>query len=345
MAACTSYASSNSSSSDSESDNECTVDVAKFIVPKDAFSKVLSNLCKEELIVKSSRGHLVISFADAFASSATAKEVLNFSEYVTQQLQSCLKMSLHKIWRNFHVLRLSKSIQSKWQTCTKVLNLPEEVLGASDTVLQLILKRMMQSVIQDITASRPTPQSPAMVGPSLRELNVIRYIAGYVVLKMKKKFPLHSSFFNDNIVDNTCNYINIQTVEEYSRVWVEQVDRGGLCNVSDNFFNLLKEIECVCRKYLDVRASPVESLTVKMREDAVTCSAVTSLWNMITCPIPQKDSSVILKAIVTLWINIRVHSFAERWTDAIQAKKIAVASHTKALRKTLKRKGTEKDST
>ncbi len=41
-------------------------------------------------------------------------------------------------------------------------------------------------------------------------------------------------------------------------VWVDQVDRGGLYHVCDNFFSLLKEIEYVCRLHLDARTMPSE---------------------------------------------------------------------------------------
>ena len=81
---------------------------------------------------------------------------------------------------------------------------------------------------------------------SIRELNVIRYTTVYVVLKMKKKYPVPSSFFDDAMI---CMYncCGVGSIEDYSRIWVEQVDRGGLYHVSDGFFILLKQVECICR--------------------------------------------------------------------------------------------------
>ena len=45
------------------------------------------------------------------------------------------------------------------------------------------------------------------------------------------------------------------TVDDYTTVWTEQVDRGGLCHVSSGFFRLVLAIEYVCRKFLDIRNS------------------------------------------------------------------------------------------
>ncbi len=72
-------------------------------------------------------------------------------------------------------------------------------------------------------------------------------------------FPLHSSFF-DHIVVTSYGYFDVSSLDEYSRIWTEQVDRGGLYNVSEDFHNLLKEIKCICRRYLDVRVVPTENL-------------------------------------------------------------------------------------
>ena len=341
MATSTSYNYLSSSNSSSESENEeCRLEVADFSVSKNSFTKVLNNLFSEELIMKSSKGKNVLKFADALVTSQV-KEVGSFSDYVNQQIHFCFeerrKMSLHKLWWNFHVLRLSENLKSKWLSCVGVLHLPEDVLSVADLVLQILLKRMFQNVIQELTAAPAQTQSPAEeLMP--RDENVVRCMAGYVLHQLKKKYPQHSGFFSDILADGTLDF-DVQTIEDYSRVWVEQVDRGSLCKVNDNFFTFLKEMEHVCRKHLDVRILPVEPLMSRIKEDILNnCS---SSWRRICS---NTDSSMLLEYIANLWINIRVYSF-KHWADRIQAKKAAASTHSKALRKTLKHIGSEKDST
>ena len=123
------------------------------------------------------------------------------------------------------------------------------------------------------------------------------------------------------------------------------MDRTGgqrLYNMSEDFYNLLKEIECICRRHLDVRAVPSENLSDAIRNDALACPVMAGLWQNLATSI-QSDSMPVLKAIIKLWINIRVHSFTHKWSDVlIQLKKEATA-HEKALRKSLKQKNTDKD--
>ncbi len=55
------------------------------------------------------------------------------------------------------------------------------------------------------------------------------------------------------------------------------------------------------------------------------------------------DSMPVLKAIVKLWINVRVHSFTHKWSDVLIQRKKEAAAHEKALRKSLKQRNTDKD--
>ena len=64
----------------------------------------------------------------------------------------------------------------------------------ADLVLQILLKRMFQNVIQGQTAAPEQTQSPAEeLTP--RDENVVRDMAGYVLHQLKKEYPQHSGFF------------------------------------------------------------------------------------------------------------------------------------------------------
>ena len=218
MATSTCLSFSSESSSSSESDDE-QIEVVNYSFQHNTLSKVLRDLSKEELVIRSSTGHQSILLSEALLSSITAKEVVAFSNTVDEKLKSCLKsssknkISFSKVWRNFHVLRLSTNLKMKWEACVNSLNLTDDIVHVSDIVLQLILKRMMSCIIRELTSTNSPPAAAVqVVAPSVRELNIIRYIAGYVVLKLKKKFPEYSTFLNDNIVDSTFNYFRVNTI-------------------------------------------------------------------------------------------------------------------------------------
>jgi hypothetical protein len=202
----------------------------------------------------------------------------------------------------------------------------------SDLTLQLILKRIFQDVVQQLKAEKlennPTV-SPLSMTP--REENGVRYMAGYVAFKMQKKCPSYADFFKTIHVglDETI----IETVKDYTRVWTEQVDRGGLFHVKDSFF---EEIQMICRKYLDIRISPSDDIVHKIQYDVVHSPVIVNGWSDMTLSIaPDKHEDI--KIFIKLWCNIRVHSFAKRWTETFDK------GQKKSARKTLKRKGTDKE--
>ena len=59
----------------------------------------------------------------------------------------------------------------------------------------------------------------------------------------------------------------------------------------------------------------------------------------------QSDSQNVLRAIIELWTNVRVHSFAKDWADQLHGEAAVAISQEKALRKALQQRGTEKDTT
>ena len=178
-------------------------------------------------------------------------------------------------------------------------------------------------------------------------------MAGCVIFKLQKKYsqatitPLkhHAHQVYVHLLESMKSNFNedgVRSVEDYTRFWSEQIDRGGLYHIEDNVFILFTEIELVCRKFLDVRTTPTEHIQSKIIDAALDSHDVLTYWQDLTehklsenCDV---DSSELLRAIITLWSTIRIHSFAEGWTDKFQK------SFKKGTRKTLQQKNTPKDS-
>ena len=79
---------------------------------------------------------------------------------------------------------------------------------------------------------------------------------------------------------------------------------------------------------------------LKIVDECLQETSITQAWGSLALGLIQSsESNKILKFIIVLWRNIRVHSFAKKW-----AEKLDTGHVPKSTRKTLKRKGTEKDS-
>jgi len=104
---------------------------------------------------------------------------------------------------------------------------------------------------------------------SLRECNIIRYIAGYIVMKLKK-FPLQSRFF-DSIVISTCNF-SISTVNEYSRLWAD-----SFLLLLYTLWHLANNVKAFVNNMLMLSAAEVRVPTVWEYFSAVSVTALQSM--------------------------------------------------------------------
>ncbi len=108
--------------------------------------------------------------------------------------------------------------------------------------MQLVIDRTSKAMIAKQTKSKsekgPRRMPSASLPLSMREKNAIRYMAGYVILKLKNKlskkmksgtekrkwFVKVLTSMRMSGVDND----HVTSAEDYTKAWVEQVDRGGL---------------------------------------------------------------------------------------------------------------------
>ena len=78
------------------------------------------------------------------------------------------------------------------------------------------------------------------------EENIIRYIAGYVSLKIKNKYDKQSTGCAAQYSE-CLNAMAVQgddsSVQAYTTEWIQLVSRGGLFEINDLTYQLFKEIE------------------------------------------------------------------------------------------------------
>lgn len=174
-------------------------------------------------------------------------------------------------------------------------------------------------------------------------------MAGYVISKLKKKLskgtkslPSQEAQVYTRLLESMkANFDEdyVSSVEDYTRFWIEQIDRGGLYHINDDVFMLFTEIELVCRQFLDERTAPKAHIQTCIVDAALGSQDILMQWHDLTeCEETEVDTSVLLREIITLWSTLRIYSFAEGWTDKFQR------NSTKGTRKTLQQKGTPKDS-
>ena len=160
--------SSDSSSEGEEDDVQCVND--EYAISTTLFVEVLQGLKEESIIVNSSRGTELLGRADAMSGDAEATQ--RFSSYATERIQSFLvakngKLRLARVWRTFHLFRISSTTLKLWNECVSMCHLAED--RCSEMLLQIVLRRMMEKVIKQLTSATQSSEPQLSLDLSMKD--------------------------------------------------------------------------------------------------------------------------------------------------------------------------------
>ena len=143
------------------------------------------------------------------------------------------------------------------------------------------------------------------------ELNVMRYVGGFVARQLLQIYEKRSSIVYDQYT--TClseMAVNGEgsDVLSYTRKWMEMVNRGGLFPINDNSFHLFIE-KCVriyLPEHLKKSKSGNDSFKDSVHNKIIKNENVQFYWTLLSQDIERPDESLLLLTdIVTLWVTIR----------------------------------------
>ena len=166
-----------------------------------------------------------------------------------------------KVWNTFHKLRFKPKLQVMWATYQTAIHNPPSLQGKGKPLLQLLLDQ----VLKCFTAAEASECSTAIVldqhvTQTPQEQIVIRYMAGYVVKKMKMRFKQRSK--QPEIQKKRQLFLHVLSAMESKDQdgampsfqsncdWVKMIDREGLCHVNENTYLIMQSIEFETRHYL-----------------------------------------------------------------------------------------------
>lgn len=213
--------------------------------------RVMKKMHSEEMLKVSCRGELALQMLDII-SHASCGDFNELCVCIVRTIEGCIREScgidssiitVEKLWRSYHQARFSESVKDKWEKVAGAVAISSDMANESDLTLQLLFDRCMKLFIAELkSSSSASSQHPkAVAGLSVREKNAIRYMAGYVMIKLKKKFQRKSKkqrakhqLFVRILKQMKAPDVSddVSSLNDYTRLWTEQVDRGGLFLVS-----------------------------------------------------------------------------------------------------------------
>ena len=316
------------------------------------FVSVVASLQEERLVQRSPRGKAVSNLLSHLQNmDETMQE--DMSKWLMAALYVCIAEAKRKtlpslakaaLCVSFNRLRGSEATSTTWTEYMR--QVPPHLLEEHKLALQLIIDRLLKKAVQkekELKESRSAAAQP-VTQLSMLESNAIRYMAGFVSVKLLKgcmkvaKHPLLR--LKRELFANVLRKMRADgqpgepdTVDEYSSLWSELIDRGGLYHICDIVHNFFVQVELVTRQHLDIRTCAGRDVASTIRRQVLASSDTLERWEEIVAgdilPKYEKYTVELLVKVVNLWLTIRIHSFAKGWTAKFERK------YKKGTRKTL----------
>ena len=298
------------------------------------FATLISDLSTEQIIKRSPRGQKVGELLDQIKDC----DYHHLAVHILTELSKCLctgrkhklpSLAQSAMWTAFHKMRAREDIRQTWKVFI-TSNVLDVDLKEYELSLQLLLDRGMKKLIKNSAELLKHHQGPERnMSLTIYESNAVRYMSGYVAVKLLKKYrrspknpkivAKHKLFVDTLEKMKACEQPgNPNSVAEYSTLWLELIDRGGLYQINDTVFKLMEGIEIVTRRHLSIShmETGVNIISV-IREEAFNTKKIMDTWEEIADnfpPIYEKYSLELLSNIMDLWINVRANAFAKGWT-------------------------------
>ncbi|SMN01231.1 hypothetical protein SPONN_2327 [uncultured Candidatus Thioglobus sp.] len=124
---------------------------------------------------------------------------------------------------------------------------------------------------------------------------------------------------------------------QFTKTWVEKVNRGGLFLVNDSLYEVFVAMEVVLRKFL-------KTVSVDHRLDKDRVFAILSEdneiqfhWSMMAFDLDEETSPCVFAEILKLFITVRGFAYASAIVDDYKRTCGLTNKRKKALRKELKK--------
>ena len=295
--------------------------------------------------IASARRETTISTATSFLkrSEQYAGEALAFAKLFQDFLAPCLfeKGGVGKpfwrelVWRKFHEIRGSPACDNLWKV------LPFTATTNDPMFQQMMLTGVLERLIKILfPVVESVDEGQATISLSETDEKVIRYIAGYIPVSLRKKLERSSNPHKEEFIvclwsmcedDTTCD-----DFLSYTKTWINRVDRGGLFPVNNTAYLLFKQLEIKVQKnynYNKLVASHIPTRD-EIAKLIMKSTDVQFYWFLLSSDVDQEEANKeLLLMIVDLWITICGFSFAKSILEQYKQLHALNTSKAKALRK------------
>ena len=177
--------------------------------------------------------------------------------------------------------------------------------------------------------------TPKEVPLNDNEQQILRYVSGCIVFALTKMYNLLSKSSKSKEVAIAALQLlgtfikgrisEVHNFLDFTHRWVEQVNRGGLVEVKNEFYLLIRSIENSIRKTLNIgliRRYEGEGLRDVLRNEILQNYLAERYWQSLVHYLPSENtiSNTLKLQIVEKWIDIRARSFVSCYVQLLKRK-------------------------
>ena len=222
-----------------------------------------------------------------------------------------LKIQRGQMWGAYHLLRTSPTFIQRWSSfmSSTVGDVPQDpilIQCVTDEFFHRLIRCQYSLADQQVVP----PQQQAL---TYEECNALHYAAGAVCCTLKKRIEKSNQPSMGDLligIDDLC--CDDDQGGGDAKEWEQLIDRGGLCHVKDETYQLFYAMELLVRQHLTIQG--VGKLTSGSRpeieKNVLKDEEVLFAWEIASVELDDITGTTLLKMIVQLWLTIRGFSFA-----------------------------------
>ena len=262
---------------------------------------------------------------------------------VTSRLRSTTSKR-ERLWSTFHTLRTSNTLASMWKALVSSLGVPVDDPLLEQSVYQEVFESCVQDYFSSTNSARKDTEDKDLdITLSADEMNVIRYVGGYVARSLLKKHEKRNGDKHSQFI--VC--LGEMAVEgegedmlTYTRHWFDLVNRGGLYPINDVTVSLFTNIEICVRALLPRHVitcnSDKETFKANVHDEVFKNEEVQFHWTLLSQDIVSpEDAETLLQEIISLWVTIRGYSLAASWMEIYKSNEKKNTQKSTGLRKSI----------
>ena len=287
---------------------------------------------------------------DCVSTSENHQLFVTFSENLLTLLNcpiqvdraATMTMRRERMWAEYAQLRAQKlpELWLKFFTNIQLSHVMTEPL-----FMELVNETLFEKLIETMFTTEPE-ECAQVTTLTKDEENILRYACGYVAMKLHQRFfkaPGEKAARFVECLSQMHSEGPTSSLLDYTKEWVERVNRGGLFIISDEAYRLFASIEMAMRskltEHLRKQRTTEDSKEGKL---AITYFVIHNdnvqfYWSLISIDIENEEAnSELLQHIVKLWLTIRGFSISKAWMEDYKGARAICTAKSKALRKELK---------